>query len=214
MPRCVGVGDLVGGDQGRADRGEGVEGLAHHPLLARLVELPVACRDVVADGVAGDVLHRPIAGDVPPPLADDDHQLGLVIDLGAHLGQDDLGPRADQGRCVFAEDDRLGGDRHAALGGVVAIVQAQADDLGRVGDRRQQGRARRVVADVAPRQGPPRRGAAPRRPAPGVPGRSPAARGRPPPPPHTAPARPHTPSGPSPSEPSPSALRDLPRPVA
>ena len=54
----VRVGDLVGRDERGADRGEGVERLAGHPLLARLVELPVAGRDVVADRVAADVLHR------------------------------------------------------------------------------------------------------------------------------------------------------------
>ena len=38
----VGVGNLVGRDQLGTDRREGVERLAGHPLLARLVELPVA----------------------------------------------------------------------------------------------------------------------------------------------------------------------------
>ena len=62
MPRAWGSATCVGHDQLRADRGERVEGLARHPLLARLLELPVARRDVVADGVAGDVLHRPLRG--------------------------------------------------------------------------------------------------------------------------------------------------------
>ena len=38
---------------------------------------------------------------------------------------------ADQGRRILAEEDRLRGRGHAALGGVVAVVQADADDLPR-----------------------------------------------------------------------------------
>ena len=98
MPRSCGSGDLVGRDQLGADRGEGVERLAGHPLLARLVELPVAGRDVVADRVAGDVLHRLLDRDVPPAAADDHDQLGLVVDLVADRRQDDRGAVADQGR--------------------------------------------------------------------------------------------------------------------
>ena len=54
--QVVRVGHFVGGDQDRPGRREGVERLADHPLLAVLLELPVAGGDIVADGVAGDVL--------------------------------------------------------------------------------------------------------------------------------------------------------------
>ena len=83
---------------------------------------------------------------MPAAAADDDDQLGLVIDLLADPGQDDRVAVADQGGRILAEEDRLGRDRHAALGGVVAVVQADADDLARVGDRRQEPGLGRVVA--------------------------------------------------------------------
>ena len=105
----MGVGHLVGRDQLGPDGREGVERLAGHPLLARLVELPVAGRDVVADGVAADVLARILRGDVPPAPADDDHQLGLVVHLVADPGQDDRVAVADQGGRILAEEHRLRG---------------------------------------------------------------------------------------------------------
>ena len=137
MPRLCGSGTSSGVTSSGPDRGERVEGLAGHPLLARLVELPVARRDVVADRVAADVLERLLPGMCLPASADHHHQLGLVVDLVAHRGQDDRTAVADQGGRILAEEDRLGRRRHAALGGVVAIVQSDADDLARVGHGRQ-----------------------------------------------------------------------------
>src|SRR3954452_19065321 len=76
------IADLVGGDQPRAERGEGVEGLRPGPLL--LGELNVASRDVVGDRVGGDSVEpgRPVRRAVAP---DQDRELSLVVDLGRDL---------------------------------------------------------------------------------------------------------------------------------
>ena len=63
---------------------------------------------------------------------------------------------ADQGGRILAEEDRLRRGRHAALGGVVAVVQPDADDLARVRHRRQEPGLGRVVRDAAAGQGRPR----------------------------------------------------------
>ena len=81
--------------------------------------------------------------------ADHDHQLGLVIHLLAHPGQDDPVKVADQGGRILAEEDRLRRDRHAALGGVIAVVQSDTDDLARVGHGSKEPGLRRLVAESA-----------------------------------------------------------------
>src|SRR5262249_7738704 len=68
-----------------------------------------------------------------------DDEFGLVIDLGADGGQDDGLTGADEGGGVLAEQDGFARDGGSALGGVVAVVEADAHDLARVGDGRGEG---------------------------------------------------------------------------
>src|SRR5262249_39373292 len=107
--------------------------LADHPLLAVFLELPVARGDIVADRVAEDMLRGPRSGDVPAALADDDDQLRLVVHFLADRRQHDRLLGTDDGRSVFAEENRLFRNRRPALSGVVAIVEPEANDLGRIG---------------------------------------------------------------------------------
>ena len=58
--QVVGIGNLVGRDELGTDRRERVKRLARHPLLAGLVELPVAGGHVVADGITADILEGPL----------------------------------------------------------------------------------------------------------------------------------------------------------
>ena len=109
MPSLWGSGISSGVTSTGPDGRERVEGLAGHPLLAGLVELPVASRDVVPDRVAADMLERPLARDVPPAPADHDDQLCLVVDLLADSGQDNRLAVANQGGRVLAEENRLAG---------------------------------------------------------------------------------------------------------
>src|SRR5207302_7907884 len=72
--QLAGVGHLVGGDQPRADRAEGVGALALGPLAAAL-ELEFALGDVIDEAIAGNVLWRVVHRDVARLGADDDTEL-------------------------------------------------------------------------------------------------------------------------------------------
>src|SRR5438067_11577950 len=78
--QLAGVGHLVGGDQPRADRAEGVGALALGPLPAAL-ELKFTLGDVIDEAIAGDVLWRVVHRDVARLGADHDAELDLVIGL-------------------------------------------------------------------------------------------------------------------------------------
>src|SRR5713226_505244 len=75
------VGDLVLGHEPGAERAEGVVRLALGPL-AQALDLKIALGDVVADGVAGDVVERVGLGDVFGAAADDDGDFAFPIELG------------------------------------------------------------------------------------------------------------------------------------
>ena len=120
-------------------RGEGVERLADGPLFFFAAELPVPGTHVVAAGVAADVIEgRFVVRDVLARFPDDDHQLGLVVHLLGDLRQLDRFTLGDERIGVLREQDRLGRDRLATFDGVVAIVQADANDFGRPGHGRQE----------------------------------------------------------------------------
>ena len=129
----MGIGDFIERHEPRTDRREGVERLTGHPLFARLAELPIARRDVVADHAAGDVLHRPVSVNVFAAATDRDHHFRLIIDFLTDGRQLDRIAVRDDARREFAEQDRLVGNGRVALDRVIAIVEAEADDLRRVG---------------------------------------------------------------------------------
>ena len=127
--------DLVRRHQPRSGRIEGLRRLALGPLPAAFdLEGPFA--DVVDHGESGDggvgLLDRvEIAG----PAADDDAQLDLPVGFRRAARDADVVVRADQRVRRLGEQDRLIRDRRPGLGGVVAVVQADAQDLVRPGDR-------------------------------------------------------------------------------
>src|SRR5690606_26016578 len=67
-------------------------------------------------------------------LADDHGQLDLPIGLDGILGNDDIVIGADNGTGGLHEDDRLFGDLGAGFGGMVGIVEADADEFADIGD--------------------------------------------------------------------------------
>src|SRR5207247_6895292 len=71
--------DLVGGDHPRAETASAGEVLAGGPLDG--VALPVAHRAVVVAAVAGDVIPGILLGNPPSGPADDDRDLGLVVEV-------------------------------------------------------------------------------------------------------------------------------------
>ena len=72
---------------------------------------------------------------VAGPPADDDAELDLPVGLGRAARDPDVVVRADQGVGRLGEQDRLVRHGLAGLGGVVAVVQPDAQDLVRPGDR-------------------------------------------------------------------------------
>src|SRR5260370_4471406 len=75
-PQCelARVGHLVGGDDPRADRGEGVRALALGPLPAAL-DLKFPLGNIVHDAVAGDIFARIVGRAIPRPGAHHDSEL-------------------------------------------------------------------------------------------------------------------------------------------
>lgn len=144
----VRVLDFIGGDEFGPEGGEGIEGFAGEPLLAGLVELPIARGDVMADGVAGDACEGMLLGDAACAFADDGDELGLVINLLAFRGELNGGAVADEGGGELGEEDGFLGDGHAGLGGVVLVVESEADDFLGVWDRWEEDSGFSGVGDV------------------------------------------------------------------
>ncbi|RMS89983.1 hypothetical protein ALP57_200100 [Pseudomonas coronafaciens pv. oryzae] len=124
----VRVGDLIAGHQPRAKRAEGIEALALVPCAAAL-ELPFALGHIIDHAVASDVLHCIGFVDVTPALAYHDAHFHFPVGLERATRDLDVIVRAADGAGPFIEDDRLFRDFHIGFGGVVGVVQADADEL-------------------------------------------------------------------------------------
>ena len=160
---------LVGGVEVRLDHGaqgaEAVEPLADQQgAHAHLRELYPAGAHVVPAAVAEDVVERVGLGDVARLLADDDHQLGLELDLlvlaVSDVGRarvDDRRTRADHGRGGLHEEHRKLGRLHAALDDVVLVVEPGAYDLIRLngGQQRQVGQVSGLRPEIEVAEGRP-----------------------------------------------------------
>ncbi|MCY1239992.1 hypothetical protein D9M72_528200 [compost metagenome] len=111
-----------------------------------MTDLHVARRHVVDHRIAEDMLHRRSARDVLAALADDDGELGLVVDLGRDLGGNQhVVMRADHAFRHLGKDDRpLVGlcavvleDRGREFLGMRVIVAPNAPEIStRLGQRR------------------------------------------------------------------------------
>jgi hypothetical protein len=99
------------------------------------------------------VLQRVGGADVAAGRADHRRQLHLVVELAGDRVVDDVVAGADDGRAGLGEVHRVLGHGGAALGGVVGVVAAEAEDVARrVRDRRQQAHALERVGQFALRQ--------------------------------------------------------------
>ena len=138
---CVGIGNVLRGDQRRAQRTEGGEGLAPAPLAPAPLQLPVTGADVVAAGVPQHVVQRLFASDVVAAPADHHGQLRLVVHLVAAqpARQHDVSPGVLHRRRQLHEENGLLGRLGARLLRVLAVVQPDAQHPGRH-HRRQQAR--------------------------------------------------------------------------
>ena len=140
------IGEVEAGrlHQARADRGERVEALAEGELRERRLELGAATRHVVERGHRADGLRRRLAGRPVGPAPDHDAHLALEVRSRLFARHDDrlLGP--DDRRRELGEQDRHGGHVVLRFDGVLAVVDADREDLRRT-QRRAQAHGREVV---------------------------------------------------------------------
>jgi hypothetical protein len=127
----LGSGIFIGGDDARPQRAERGERLAAAPLAAAAVPLPVAGAHVVGAGVAEHVLEGVGPADVVTGLPDHDGQFALVVDLVAPQlpRQHDRIARVLHGARVLEEQHGMGWRGGVALGGVLLVVEADAEDV-------------------------------------------------------------------------------------
>ncbi len=115
------------GDQ-RPDRTESVEALGAGPLAIFLLQ--VSGGYVVGDGVTANIVARVLIGtDFAASIADDDRDLAFEINPLGELRDADRLTRGDERGWSFEEEQRFGRDLIAQLGGVLAIVASDADNL-------------------------------------------------------------------------------------
>src|SRR5262249_14021863 len=107
----------------RAERAEGVAGLAAEPLA--VAALPVTGADIVADGDAEDVLKG--IGDADPAagLADDDDHLALVLDAVAAGREHDR--VAGVGETGVRFDEELGSRRRRSATEVARVIEGDGE---------------------------------------------------------------------------------------
>ena len=131
------VGHLIAGHQPGAKRAESVAALALGPL-ARPLKLERPFRHVMADGIARHMFHRPLRRDIFGRRPDDERQFHLPVGLLRAARDQHVIIRPDDGRGGFHEDHRFGRHRRPAFGGVIGIVQPDADEFAGARDARPQ----------------------------------------------------------------------------
>src|SRR5690606_28073773 len=135
--------DLVPGDEPGADRAECLAALALVPLTAGPVDLKRTLGHIVRQEITGDRSLGIFPGQITRALAYDDADLHFPVELRRIPRDDGVVVRAADAARRLAEDDRLLRHRHAGLGGVIRIVQADGNEMPHVADARTEARPAR-----------------------------------------------------------------------
>ena len=134
----------------------GPEAAGRHEILAggelRGVPLPVANAAVIIAGIAGDVAQRRLARNAAAGLADDHGHLAFIIETLGFQRPDHRLAAADLAVGEASEDHRMRRRGMAALGQMRGVIDADAEDLVRIGNRRQQFDGRQGVVRPLPLQ--------------------------------------------------------------
>jgi hypothetical protein len=130
----LGVPDLVGGDEPRADGAESVAALALVPLRATL-HLERALGDVVHQHVARNRVERLALAYVAGGAPDHHAQLDLPVSLQCTTREHDVIIRAVQTADRLGEHRWLFRDRQICLPGMVCIVEPDGDEFADASDR-------------------------------------------------------------------------------
>lgn len=128
-----GVGNLVLEDEAWTEGSKGVEGLATAPLASAPLDLPVAGADIVGAGVSKNVVQGLLASDIAAASADDDGEFAFIVDLVAAevSGKENGVARVLHGSGGLHEEHGAFGNGDIALGGMAAVIEADAQDVGR-----------------------------------------------------------------------------------
>src|SRR5439155_27062135 len=108
--------------------------LARRPL--RGVPLVIAHRAFVVTGISGDMIHGLAFRDVTPAFADDNDELGFVIERLGKLWPDERLKMAHLRIGPTGEDRRVRVFGHAGLIEMLMVVETDTDDLVGIRDRR------------------------------------------------------------------------------
>src|SRR5207247_2013668 len=96
--------------------------------------VPVVMMSPGASAMARDMGERVSLVDVGAAASDDERQLDLPVGLLRIFGNDDVVVGADDAARVLGKDDRLLRHLRAGLGGMVGVVEADAEELAHVAD--------------------------------------------------------------------------------
>jgi hypothetical protein len=101
--------------------------------LTAALELIGSLGDVIDDAISRDVVERLVRWNIFPRLANHDAQFHLPVGFfGAHRNfHIVVGP--DDGAGRLQKQDRLRRDGHVGFSGVVAVIEADTDDLADAG---------------------------------------------------------------------------------
>ena len=155
----------VGARDARPHRREGVEALAERELAKRRLELGPAAGHVVQAGDAADGRAGLVRRGAVDRAPEHDRHLALVVGPGLLARDDDRLVGPDQRRGELGEDDRDGRDLELGLLGVVAVVEADRDQVARDGRVQEAEAGERRLARRRPTRSAPslrRRGRSPR----------------------------------------------------
>src|SRR5262245_51076544 len=127
------IAHLVGGHEPWSDRAERIAALPFYPLPSAF-QLIRAFRDVMDDAVSGHVRQRVLLGHVFRGLADHDAEFDFPVRLDRAARQFDVVVRPDDAGGGLHEDDGFFRNGHARFGGMIGVVQADANELADAAD--------------------------------------------------------------------------------
>ena len=129
--QASGIRNLILGDEAWAQGCECIKGFSTTPLRATPFDLPIASADIVGAGVAQHMIEGIFFADIVAGFSDHHGQFAFVVDgITIQLAwQDDRVARVLQGARILEEQHRIFGDSLFAFLGVLAVIEADAEDI-------------------------------------------------------------------------------------
>lgn len=130
--QVVRILDQLRRDNSGTDGSPAIEALAQSPLPASLLDLPVSLRDVVANGVAENVIQCLRFRDFTSFLADNDDEFTFVVEARIvfdreRMDRDRIGWAGD-GSHWLEKENGIFWNSHVGFFGMLFVVQTEAAD--------------------------------------------------------------------------------------